>query len=75
MGFLGSILRFFGLGFLGDLVDSIGPDKAIKDSVVDYAKNKATDYAKGKTQGIVTKKISGSKKSIKYQIKETSIGI
>ena len=38
MGLIGSIFRFFGLGFIGDAADSIGADKVIKDKAVDYAK-------------------------------------
>lgn len=59
---IGSIFRLFGLGFIGDVADSLGADKAIKDKAVDYAKDKATDYATDKAVGYVDKKMAGSKK-------------
>lgn len=68
MGLIGSIFRFLGLGFIGDIADSVGADKVVKDKAVDYAKDKATDYATDKALGFAEKKISGSKK--KKKIKE-----
>lgn len=62
MGLIGSIFKLFGLDFIGDVADSVGADKVVKDKAVDYAKDKATDYAKDKALGFAEKKISGSMK-------------
>lgn len=55
-----------GLGFIGDVVDSVGADKVIKDMAVDYAKDNATGYAKDKAIGSVSKRFSGHGKK-KYK--------
>lgn len=65
MGFIGSIFRLVGLGFVGDMADSIGADSVVKNKAKDYAKDKATDYAKGKAIGFAKKKIKWTDKKSK----------
>lgn len=63
MGLICSIFRFLGLGFVGDVADSIGADGILKDRAVETAKDKAGDFAKGKAENYLSKKIANKRKS------------
>lgn len=75
MGIIGSILRLFGFGFLGDVADTVG-DVAdtvddVKDNAADYAEDKAANYAKKKVKGVVNKKISSSRRNKRKKLDKT----